>query len=49
MRTRALGALLTGPVAFFVSGLIDIGLALALGLRWCLGRLRVAGGRRLSP
>jgi hypothetical protein len=36
MVSRALGALLTGPVAFFVSGLIDVlsGLRLALVYLW---------------
>jgi hypothetical protein len=38
MLSRAAGALLTGPLAFFVSGVIDVALALWLGLRWLARR-----------
>jgi hypothetical protein len=43
--SRVAGRLVTGPVAFFLAGLVDVSLALVLYLRWRSAQRRAAATR----
>ncbi|MBV8217124.1 MAG: hypothetical protein JO325_01560 [Solirubrobacterales bacterium] len=44
MLSRVAGRLVTGPGAFFVAGVIDVGLLLVAYLRWRVGVRRATRG-----
>jgi hypothetical protein len=46
MLSRIAGRLITGPLAFFVAGAIDVGAMLLLYARWRAAQRRAAAGRQ---